>query len=57
MTVTNKQLLISESHGDSNRGTLYMGKLDQRDVYAFHASPRTPDIRFLRTVPVHGNLS
>jgi hypothetical protein len=57
MTVTNKRLLISESHGDSNRGTLYMGKLDQRDVYAFHASPRTPDIRFLRTVPVHGNLS
>jgi hypothetical protein len=29
MTVTNKWLLISESHGDSNRCTVYRGKPDQ----------------------------
>jgi hypothetical protein len=29
MTATNKQLLISESHGDSNRCTPYRGKPDQ----------------------------
>jgi hypothetical protein len=29
MTVTNKRLLISESHGDSNRCTLCRGKPDQ----------------------------
>jgi hypothetical protein len=29
MTVTNKRLIISESHGDSNRCTPYRGKPDQ----------------------------
>jgi hypothetical protein len=57
MTATNKQLLISESRGDSNRRTPCKGKPDQHDTYASHASPRTPDVRFLRVVPVRGNLS
>jgi hypothetical protein len=57
MTATNKRLLISDSHGDSNRCTHYRGKPDQHDTYASHASPRTPDVHFLWAVPVHGNLS
>jgi hypothetical protein len=57
MAATNKQLLISESHGDSNRCTAYRGKPDQHDTYTSHTSPRTPDVRFLRAVPVRGNLS
>jgi hypothetical protein len=39
MVATNKQLLISESHGDSNRCTPCSGKPDQHATYAFHASP------------------
>jgi hypothetical protein len=53
----NKRLLISESHGDSNRCTPYRGKPDQHDTYAFHASPRTPGVRFLWAVLVRDNLS
>jgi hypothetical protein len=56
-TATNKWLLISESHGDSNRCTHYRGKPDQHDTFASHTSPRTPDVRFLRAVPICGNLS
>jgi hypothetical protein len=56
-TATNKRLLISESHGDSNRCTPCRGKPDQHVTYASHASPRTPGIRFLRVVPVRGNIS
>jgi hypothetical protein len=57
MAAMNKWLHISESRGDSNRCTPYRGKPDQHDMYASHASPRTPGIRFLRAIPVHGNLS
>jgi hypothetical protein len=53
----NKQLLRSESHGDSNRCTPYRGKSDQHDMYASHVSPRMSSIRFLRAVPICGNLS
>jgi hypothetical protein len=56
MAVMNKQLLRSESHGDSNRCTPYRGKSDQHDTYASHVSPRTPNIRFLWAVPICGNL-
>jgi hypothetical protein len=55
-TATNKRLLISESRGDSNQCILYRGKPDQHDMYASHTSPRTPGVRFLWAVPVHGNL-
>jgi hypothetical protein len=47
-TVTNKWLLISESHGDSNRCTPCRGNPDQHDTYAFHPSPHTSGVRFLR---------
>jgi hypothetical protein len=57
MTATNKWFLISESRGDSNRCTPCRGKPDQQVTYASHSSPRTPDVRFLRTVPVRDNLS
>jgi hypothetical protein len=57
ITVTNKRLLISESHDDSNRCTPCRGKLNQHDTYASHTSPRTPDVRFLPAIPVCGNLS
>jgi hypothetical protein len=57
MAATNKRLLISESRGDSNRCTPCRGKPDQHDMYASHASPRTPGVCFLRAVPVRGNLS
>jgi hypothetical protein len=57
MTTTNKRLLISESHSDSNRCTQYRGKSDQHAMYASHSSPRTPGVRFLRAVPVRDNLS
>jgi hypothetical protein len=57
MTLTNKRLLTSESHGDSNQCTPCREKSDQHAIYASHASPRTPDVRFLRAVPVCGNLS
>jgi hypothetical protein len=53
---TNKRLLISESRGDLNRCTPCRGKPDQHDTYAFHTSPCTPGVRFLRAVPVRGNL-
>jgi hypothetical protein len=56
MAATNKQLLISESRGDSNRCTPYRGKPDQHDTYASHASPRTLGIRFLRAIPIWGNI-
>jgi hypothetical protein len=52
----NKRLLISESRGDSNRCTPYRGKPDQHDMHTSHTSPRTPSVRFLRAVPVRGNL-
>jgi hypothetical protein len=55
MTTTNKRLLISESRGDSNQCTPCRGKPDQHNMYAFHASPRTPNVRFLRAIPVRGN--
>jgi hypothetical protein len=57
MAATNKRLLISESHGDLNRCKSCRGKPDQHDTYASHASPRTPDVRFLWVVPVRGNIS
>jgi hypothetical protein len=57
MTVTNKRLLIFESRDDLNRCTPYRGKPDQQDTYASHASPCTPGVRFLREIPVRGNLS
>jgi hypothetical protein len=57
MAATNNRLLISESRGDSNRCTPCRGKFDQHDTYASHARPRMPGVRFLRTVPVRGNLS
>jgi hypothetical protein len=57
MIVTNKQLLISESRGDSNQYTPYGGKPDQHDTYTSHASPRMPDVRFMQAVSVRGNLS
>jgi hypothetical protein len=56
MSVTNKRLLISESRGDSHRCTPCRGKPDQHDTYASHASPHTPGVRFLRAVPIRGNL-
>jgi hypothetical protein len=57
MSATNKRLLISESHGDSNRYTPCRGKPDQHATYASHSIPRTPDVRFLRAVPVRDKLS
>jgi hypothetical protein len=57
MTTTNKRLLISETHGDSNRCTPCRGKPDQHATYASHSSPRMPGVRFLRVVPVRDNLS
>jgi hypothetical protein len=57
MTVTNKRLLISKSRGDSNRCTPCRGKPNQRVTYASHFSLRTSGVRFLRAVPVCGNLS
>jgi hypothetical protein len=52
MTATNKRLLISESHGDSNRCTPCRGKPDQHSTYASHTGRRTPNVRFLRVTPV-----
>jgi hypothetical protein len=57
MTVINKQLLISESRGDSNRCASCRGKPDQHAMYSSHSSPCTPGIRFLQAVPVRDNLS
>jgi hypothetical protein len=57
MTTTNKRLRISESRDDLNRCTPCRGKPEQHVTYAFHSSPRTPGIRFLRAVPVCDNLS
>jgi hypothetical protein len=57
ITATNKQLLIFESRGDSNRCTPCRGKTDQHDTYASHASSYTSGVRFLRAVPICGNLS
>jgi hypothetical protein len=56
-TATNKRLLISESHSDSNRCTPYRGKPDQHDMHASHANPRMPSVHFIRVIPVRGNLS
>jgi hypothetical protein len=57
MTATNKQLLISESRGDSNRCTLCRGKPDQHATYASHSSPRTSGVHFLWAVSIRDNLS
>jgi hypothetical protein len=57
MTATNKQLLKSESHGDSNRCTPCRGKPDQHATYASHFSPHMPGVRFMRAVLVRDNLS
>jgi hypothetical protein len=57
MAATNKRLPISESRSDSNRCTPYNETPNQHDMYASHAGPHTPDVRFLWTVPVRGNLS
>jgi hypothetical protein len=57
MTATNKRLLISESHDDSNRCTPYRGKPDQHATYASHSSPRMSGVRFLWAVPIRDNLS
>jgi hypothetical protein len=57
MTTTNKLLLISESRGDSNWCTPYREKPDQHATYTSQVSPRTPDVCFIRAIPVHGNLS
>jgi hypothetical protein len=54
---TNKQLLIFESHGNSNQCTPCNGKDDTNNTYASHASPRTSCVRFLRAVHVCDNLS
>jgi hypothetical protein len=51
MAVTNKQLLISESRGDSNWCTPCRGKLNQHDTYASHASPHTPGVCFCGQSP------
>jgi hypothetical protein len=56
MAATNKRLLISESHGDSNWYTPCRGKPNKHDTYASHANPRTHGVCFLRAVPVCGNL-
>jgi hypothetical protein len=52
-----KRLLISESRDDLNWCTPCMGKPDQYNMYASHASPRTTRVCFLRVVLVRGNLS
>jgi hypothetical protein len=57
MAAMNKWLLISESHGNSNRRTPYRGKPDQNDTYPSHANPCMPDIRFLWADPILSNLS
>jgi hypothetical protein len=55
-TAMNKRLLISESRDDTIRCTSYRGKPDTHDMYAFHASPHTPHVRFLQAVHIRGNL-
>jgi hypothetical protein len=57
MAATNKRLLKTESHGDSNRCTPCRGKPEQHDMCASGASPRTPRVCFLWVVHVCGNLS
>jgi hypothetical protein len=57
MAATHKRLLISESRDDSNRCTHCMEKFNQHDMYASHVSPHMPGVRFLRAVPVCGNIS
>jgi hypothetical protein len=47
---------IWESRWFESMYTLH-GKLDTHGTYAFCASPRTPLVRFLRTVLVRGDLS
>jgi hypothetical protein len=56
-TAMNKRILISESCDDLNRCTPCRGKSDQHDMYASHAIPRMPGVRFIRAVPVRGTLS
>jgi hypothetical protein len=56
MADTNKRLLISESHGDSNWCTHCMRKSDQHATYVSHSSPRTSGVRFSRAVPIRDNL-
>jgi hypothetical protein len=57
LTATNKQLIIFESHDDSNRCTPCRGKSHTHATYASCAGPHKPLVHFLRTVPVRGNLS
>jgi hypothetical protein len=57
MTATNKRLLISESHDDSNRCTPCRGKPNQHTTYDSHSSPCTPGVHFLRAVSVRDNIS
>jgi hypothetical protein len=57
ITATNKRLLISESHGDSNRCTPCSEKSDQHTTYPSHSSPHTSGVRFSRAVPVCDSLS
>jgi hypothetical protein len=56
-TAMNKQLLISESHGDSNRCTSCTEKPDTHNMNVSCVSPRTPLVRFLQAVSKRGNLS
>jgi hypothetical protein len=49
MAVTNKRLLISESHGDSNQCTPNRRKFNQHDTYASHTTPRTLPVDGPRT--------
>jgi hypothetical protein len=53
MTTTNKRLLISESRGDLNRCTPCRENLTN----ATRTLPTPAHVRFLRVVPVRGNLS
>jgi hypothetical protein len=57
MTITNKQLLIFKSRGDSNRCTPCREKPEQHATYASHSSPRTLGVCFLQAVLLLDNLS
>jgi hypothetical protein len=56
MVAANKWLLISKSRGDSNWCTPCRENLINTTCTLFMSSPRTPPIRFMRAVPIHGNL-
>jgi hypothetical protein len=57
LTATNKWLLISESHDDSNQCIPCRGKPDTHDMYASRANPHTPPLRILWAVLICGNIS